>query len=149
MPCYIDSSFLLSFLLEQNVLEKDISIWKDYTPRLSSFLLELECLITMRRIYSQNRKNFTKKWLTLKETELKDFIKEISIKNIDQSVLEIVELKRELSECRTLDAIHMATAILFSEHCSDPIFICSYDNRLRKLSKDFGFVVLPQSVAEI
>ena len=146
MPIYIDSSFLLSLLLEQKIKEEEIIIWKNHTTRLSSFLLEIECLVALRRIYGDNFESLPKKWLKTKENELKEFINEISVKKIDNSILEIIEFKMELSECRTLDAIHVGTALLFAEHSSEPIYMCSYDKRVRDISSNLNMFLLPESI---
>ena len=149
MPCYIDSSFILSLLLEQNIDENEISIWHNNAPLLSSFLLEIECLVTLRRVYKHNESILPKHWLKTKENQFKELIKEITIKNIDRSILDVIDLHRELSDCRTLDAIHVGTAILFSEHSTEPIFMCSYDKRVRTISKQLGMPLLPETVQEI
>ena len=141
MATYIDSSFLLSILFEQN--------WKNDDVRVSSILLQAECIITLRRTFDNQKKILPDNWLEEKEMELKNLLQEVTIKIIDKSILDVIELKKNLSGCRTLDAIHIATAMDFKDNFGDYFFICSYDKNMRDISKKIGFRILPEKAVVI
>ena len=144
MATYIDSSFLLSILLEQNESLKAIKIWKNDDVRVSSILLQAECIITLRRISDIQKKTLPDNWLEEKEVELKNLLQEVTIKIFDKSILDIIDLKKSLSGCRTLDAIHLASAMEFKDNFGGNFFICSYDINMRDISKKIGFKILPK-----
>jgi len=148
MASYIDSSFLLSIILDQNLSSKITKIWKNGEMRVSSVLLQAECIITLRRIYFNQKKGLPYNWLKEKEIELKNLIQEVSLRIIDKSILDIIEIKKDLSNCRTLDAIHLATAIDFKDNFNDKICICSFDKNMRRISKKFGYNVLPEKTSD-
>jgi predicted nucleic acid-binding protein len=143
MVIYIDSSFLLSIILEEENSEISKKIWKDYDYRVSSILLESECLVTLRRFYNNNKNNLENNWLVLKEKELYDLLEEVNIRILDENITEYIKLKKELSKCRTLDAIHMATVLEFKDNIEADIKVCTLDERMKKLASNMHFTVLP------
>ncbi len=46
-------------------------------------------------------------------------LSECSQVKINESILPILELKKDISECRSLDAIHIATAIFLKNYFKD------------------------------
>ena len=149
MATYIDSSFLLSILLEQNESLKAIDIWKNDDARVSSILLQAECIITLRRTFDNQKNILPDNWLEEKEIELKNLLQEVTKKIIDKSIVDVIELKKDLSGCRTLDAIHIATAMEFKDNFGGNFFICSYDKNMRDISKKIGFNILPEKAIGI
>lgn len=143
MLIYVDSSFLLSILFGEDDGEISKEIWKTYDFRVSSILLEAECLVTLRRFYHNNKKNLEKSWLDWKEKELYELLEEVNIRILDEEIIEYIKLKKELSTCRTLDAIHLATGSEFKNNTAADIKICTYDDRMRKTAKKMNFTVLP------
>jgi len=143
MVIYIDSSFLLSIIFEEENSEISKTIWKDHDYRVSSILLESECLVTVRRFYNNNRKNLESNWLALKEKELYELLEEVNIRIVDEKIIEYIKLKSELSNCRTLDALHMATALDFKDNLAVDVKICTYDEKMRSLARTMNLPVLP------
>ncbi|UCH92441.1 MAG: type II toxin-antitoxin system VapC family toxin [Candidatus Aminicenantes bacterium] len=143
MVIYIDSSFLLSIIFEEESSEVSGKIWKDYDYRVSSLLLESECLVTLRRFYRGNKNNLESNWLSLKEKKLYDLLEEVNIRIFDENIAEYIKLKEDLSACRALDAIHLATALEFKDNCGAEIKICTYDRNMIKTAKKLNFSVLP------
>jgi predicted nucleic acid-binding protein len=137
MIIYIDSSALLSIILRENDHEKAEKIWLNSDLRLSSILLEAECKITLRRIC--NQKKLGKSWIVKKLEELTLLLEEVNLSNIDRTIIEIIDLKTVLSECRSLDAIHLATAIEFQKNIKEKIGIFSFDKDFISLGKKLGF----------
>ena len=143
MIIYIDSSFLLSILFQEETYEESKKTWQGYNYRVSSLLLESECLVTLRRFYVNNAPTLEKNWLSIKEKELYDLLDEVNIRIFDENITEYIKLKEDLSNCRTLDAIHLATAMEFKDNSGTDISICTYDKRMRKAARKLNFSVLP------
>lgn len=143
MVIYIDSSFLLSIIFEEENSEISKTIWKDHDYRVISILLESECLVTVRRFYNNNRNNLESNWLALKEKELYELLEEVNSRVVDEKILEYIKLKTELSNCRTLDAIHIATGLEFKDNLAVDVKICTYDVKMRRLARTMNLPVLP------
>ncbi len=148
MILYIDSSFLLAILLEESNRLEHVLTWKSSTHRLGSILLEAECIVTLRRSYRNSYRHQPSHWLQAKETQMKELLDEVSLKIIDRTIIEHIRNRPELSECRTLDALHLSTALEFGTNSSESITICSLDKSMRTLSKKIGFATFPQEVEE-
>ena len=67
---------------------------------------------------------------------------EIHSKNIDSSTTQIVANEDILSGCRTLDALHLSTAIEFRNELGEEIIIFSYDKDFNKVAKELKFKTL-------
>ena len=81
-----------------------------------------------------------------KFTRLTPYLDCITCKRIDDSIEEAIRDSDVLSQCRTLDAIHMGTAVFYQSYLPEPLGICSLDNRMRKVARDLGFRILPETV---
>jgi predicted nucleic acid-binding protein len=78
-------------------------------------------------------------WLSKNEKKLKELLSECSLVKIDESILSILELKKDISECRSLDAIHIATAIFLKNYLKDSqLLFYSFDKRDNEVAKRFG-----------
>ena len=69
-----------------------------------------------------------------------------SLVPVDARISEIVEQERRLVRCRSLDAIHLATALHLQAEIDEPLTICSYDIRMRETAHELGFEVLPKKL---
>ncbi len=145
MVIYIDSSFLLSIIFEEQNSNLSIEIWKNHDYRVSSILLESECLITLRRFFKNNEDNLERNWLSLKEIELYGLLDEVNIRAFDEALIGYLKLNEELSKCKTLDAIHLATALEFRDKVTVGIGICTYDRNMRRTAGEMNFPVLPHT----
>ena len=139
MIVYLDSSVLLSLLFEESTVSNSIEIWKKSEIRVSSILLEAECKITIKRVYAHNKKKLDKFWKEKKLSELDRLLEEINLKNIDSTTIENIDKEDILSECRTLDALHLSTAIELQKELGENLFIFSYDKEFNKVAKQLGF----------
>lgn len=142
MIVYIDSSILLSIIFQEESLTKSKEIWKKSKIRVSSILLEAECKICIKRTYLHNKKKVTSTWKDKKLSELQKLIDEISLKNIDSSTIEKIDKEDTLAGCRTLDAIHLATALEFKNEIGDDFHIFSYDKEFNKIAIELGLSTL-------
>ena len=139
MIVYLDSSVVLSLLFEESTVPKSIDIWKKSEIRVSSILLEAECKITIKRTYEHNKQKLNKLWKEKKLTELDRFMEEINLKNMDSATIENIDKEDILSGCRTLDALHLSTAIELQKELGENLFIFSYDKEFNRVAKQLGF----------
>lgn len=143
MPGYYDSSFLLTSLLDQPGRDQLVACWDDEPIRVSSILLEAECLTVLRRAAASQPAPVAPTFLALRLRLLKQYLAGVTLKDHDNEVNHCLRNEPRLGSCRTLDAIHLATALLFQEQFESPLTICSLDNQLRAVAVVLGFPVAP------
>jgi predicted nucleic acid-binding protein len=140
---YFDSSALLSILLQEAKAETVATLWDEHTQRVSSILLNAECWVGMRRFLALNRMKPEGKWLEERSDFLSDALASVQIMPVDARVMEIMKSRAELAECRTMDALHLATALYFSTKGDEGIVVVSLDDRMRQAAKRLDLEVLP------
>lgn len=138
MRAYFDSSVLVSILLNDKNTPLSLQWWKAYEERVSSSLFEAECLIVLRRTAEHYGKKLPASWLGKQEERLKIYLEEIGIKQIDSDVMECIWKEKKLAGCRTLDAIHVATALLFQSSSETPLILCTHDDDMKKIARQVG-----------
>ena len=138
---YFDSSVILSALLE----EKDTAdeLWVGSDRRLSSALLRIECVVAIRRAAIQRAVAPEDSWARERLDAPARFLEAMSFKAIDGSIEEVIRLNPALAGCRTLDAIHVATALHFKPYVEGSLEIVTLDRRMRQLAGKLGFQVQP------
>jgi len=139
MVCYYDSSIILAILLDEPRKPEANELWVSGDTRVSSLLLKLETITVLRRTYEHNRSKLESSWLTKKTIELGEFMKEINFRTIDSEIDQIIQLRKDLAKCRTLDAIHMATAIDVKKTVSEQFSFFSFDKNLLELAQSLRF----------
>ena len=145
---YFDSSFLLSIFMHDENYTEAKNTWDSSGNRYSSILLKIETLTVLRRTYNHNKSKLPENWIELKETEYQNLIEEISIRIIDQDIYNTIELKKQLAKCRSLDAIHIATALEFEtlETPENRFTLCTYDKNMHSVAKEIGMHVFPLAI---
>ena len=143
MPGYYDSSFLLASLLDQPGRDKLVPLWDDEPIRVSSILLEAECLTVLRRAAASQPAGDGESFLALRMNFLEQYLAAVNLKNHDEEVNRCLRKEKRLGLCRTLDAVHLATAILFQEQLDAPLTLCSLDKQMREVAANIGFTVAP------
>ena len=146
MNLFIDSSFLLSIIFEEEGSDECYEIWNSGKVRLGSILLSIESMNSIRRAFGFVKEKKVTSILKEKEQFCEVMLSEVSLRNIDSTIYEIIKYKKEISGCRSLDAIHIATALDFKRNSLSEIHICSTDKRLRDVAKKVGFSVLPKKI---
>jgi hypothetical protein len=132
---------LLSIILDEEKQREALPLWKNSQIKVSSILLKLESLISLRRHYEYNKNNFDSSWLTTKTTQLNEFLCEVTFTNIDTIIDSIIISNNNLAKCRTLDAIHLATALdIRTKNDNNNINLYTFDNNMFALAKEFGFI---------
>lgn len=133
---YFDSSFLLSILLDEKTRQEALEVWEGAQARVSSILLKMEVLTVLRRTGELYRGKLPEKWLERKTVAFKQLLEEINLRTIDEQIYEIVERMKELASCRSLDAIHAATAWEFGSVLGKKgIVVCTYDERMKTVCR--------------
>ena len=139
---YFDSSLLLSFLFRENKAEEARDIWKRYDVKISSSLLKIETNVVLRRNFSQRHNNLNDFLLEDRLVELDKFLKDIFYRRIDDVFKEPYANYSNIANCKSLDAIHIATALDIRDSSDCEIHICSFDKNITNLAKQFGFTAV-------
>ena len=136
MTVYLDSSVILRMLLRQ---PGGLREWKQIRRGVASALAEVECLRTLDRL------------------RIIEGIPEAEIATRRQTVyqimaaLEVVELSRIVlsraaqplpTTLGTLDAIHLATALVWHEHSGEALVMATHDQSLAMAARSVGFAVI-------
>ncbi len=143
MPTYFDSSVLLSILKNDSHAQKAAELWAANSERVSSLLLEVECLIVLRRTAKHFAGKFDQNWLFTQEEKLKYYLEEVELRRLDEEILNILHLENHLSDCRALDAIHLATALFFRTASPTDFFLATFDIEMSKTAKELGIPLSP------
>lgn len=70
---------------------------------------------------------------------------EIHLKDIDASVLTVLDRETGLADCRTLDALHLATALYMRERAGEGFKLVTLNQRMRQTAAKFKFDILPSA----
>jgi predicted nucleic acid-binding protein len=140
---YFDSSALLCVLLQEAKAEVAATLWNQFTRRVSSILLNAECWIGMRRHFSRSGVSPEKAWLEERADFLSGALATVQIAPVDGRILEILRERAELADCKTLDALHIATALHFSAKSDEGLVVVSLDERMRQTARKLKLEVLP------
>jgi len=143
MVCYYDSSILLAAILEQAPLDLIPSLWEPMKIRISSVLSKIKCMTGLRKAGVLQKLAPDGPWCTERIRLLDSFLDELECKRIDDDIHDIIRKTPSLANCRSLDAIHVATALYFKPHLDEGIQIVTLDGRMRQTAIDAGFAVLP------
>jgi len=138
---YFDSSFLLTILMNEPLSEEALNVWQSNKTRVSSIMLRFEANIVLRRNYRNRMDKVSSDWLTSRLQDLNKFLNDIFYIDITENFENSVSNNYDiLSKCKSLDAIHIATALDISEkYGRSEICICSFDKNMLKVAKEFGF----------
>jgi len=106
----------------------------------SSVLLRIETNISLRRSHKISVHKDNDSWLFQKMNELSGMLDDIHCKPIDSSIEQIIIKNKNLAGCKSLDAIHIATALYFKENSREQnITLYSFDRNMLAIAKQFGF----------
>jgi predicted nucleic acid-binding protein len=145
MPvAYFDSSVLMAILLQdeaQSVIAA--GLWDQHSKRVSSILLQAECWTGMRRHFARNKANALPAWTKERADFLVEALASVQIWPVDARILEGLQERSELSDCRTLDALHLATALFFLSKSDEGLVVVSLDQRMRQTGQKLKLEVLP------
>jgi predicted nucleic acid-binding protein len=136
---YFDSSILLAIFLDENRQEEAYKYWQN-SIKVSSILLKIETLIGLRRIYETNKHKLGNDWLGKTTKILDEFLNEVNYMILDHTIERKIYLRKELVQCRSLDAIHIATALQFREiNNNEKTNLYTFDKTMHSLAKQYKF----------
>ena len=146
MICYVDSSVVLSGLLNQS---NHFSDWTKITYAFSSMLLQVECHRVLDRYRLLGELNDQE--LSDIKLNLQIFLRGITLYEISTKILERAS-EPFSTAVGTLDAIHLSTALLWRKEntlkqkseSSDPtdLLFLSYDEQLNTAVRACGINVI-------
>ena len=137
---YFDSSLFLAILLDESRQDEAVYIWKSNPVRISSILLRIETNISLLKFYKQNEYKFGINWFNEKKALRKKLLSEVFLNDITEHFADTMEQNDALAKCKSLDAIHIATALDISEkYGRSEVCICSFDKNMLRVAREFGF----------
>ncbi len=135
MIAYLDSSVLLRVVLGQRGRLKD---WRAVREGVVSALAEVECLRTLDRL--RLRGAITDQDLSIRREAVYRLLEEIEIVEPTRPILARASLPLA-TPVGTLDAIHLATAMLWRESSSADLVFATHDAALGIAARASGFRV--------
>jgi len=136
MISYLDSSVIMRWLLKSEGYYRDFGTWKQ---GITSSLTEVECSRTLDRLRLEGKIDDT--ILQKLKQQLAYLLNSIDIIEIDPTVLNLAKGPFTIV-IRTLDAIHIASAMLYKDEFAVDIQILTHDERMKLLAKYLEFSVL-------
>lgn len=136
MIAYLDSSVLLRIALGQADALKE---WSQIRYGVSSFLLQVETLRTLDRLRVRATLNDAE--IAKRRNALLQLLQNIELVEVDSFVLERASHPFS-TELGTLDAIHLATALLWREKSGKDLVIATHDIALSLAAQAHGFTVI-------
>jgi len=139
MTAYVDSSVLLRVVLGQpNVLPE----WSRIRRGVSSALIRVESLHTLDRL--RLRVPLTDVEVARRRSAILRLLDSFELVEIDAVVLDRASQPLP-TELGTLDAIHLATSLLWRESRKTEIVMATHDSALAIAAQSHGFMVVGSS----
>lgn len=136
MPTSFDSSVVVALLSDEPNSDRAFGLWQAARRRVGSILLAVECEVAVRRIAA------ARPALAADATSrLAEVFDEVLLKNVDEDVLQVVRRTPALGRCRSLDAVHVATALHFAELSDEPTTLVTFDARMAEVASAVGLKV--------
>lgn len=132
---YLDSSVLLSLIFNDTKFVEASEIFSSYRWA-SSKLLAFECAnVLIRESHTQSNPDLILKKSLAYLNKLLDYVNIIPINNL---ILNKVLSDKRISKGRTLDSIHLASALVIKENHDGIFSLATFDNRLAELATELG-----------
>jgi len=133
---YVDSSVLLRFVLGQRGALKE---WTSIEYAVASALVQVECLRTLDRLKLEQR--IADDEISERRATVFELLKSVELFDITGLVLERAS-QPLATVLGTLDAIHLATALLWREANENDLTMATHDTALATASRATGFAVI-------
>lgn len=136
MTAYLDSSVLLRKVLRQSGSLRE---WTAIRTGVASALSETECLRTLDRL--RLRAGLSDRELARRRQSVFRLLESVELVEVTAPVL--ARAAQPLpTELGTLDAIHLATALLWREHSGGGIVMATHDIALATAARACGLAVI-------
>ena len=136
MTAYVDASVLLRLALGQ---PKALADWSTIQRGVSSALVMTESLRTLDRL--RLRAKLADREVATRRAAILSLIASLELVDIDAVILERASQPMP-TELGTLDAIHLATALLWRDMTRMPITMATHDEALGLSAKAHGLPVV-------
>jgi predicted nucleic acid-binding protein len=136
MIAYVDSSVLLRVALGQT---NALTEWRDIERGVSSALVTTESLRTLDRV--RLRANLSDTEVAMRRATILALIDSLELVEIDNVVLNRAAQPMP-TEIGTLDAIHLASALLWNDALGLDALMATHDRALGLAAQAHGFKVL-------
>jgi uncharacterized protein len=136
MTAYVDASVVLRLALGQRDALRE---WRDIERGVSSVLIRVETLRTLDRL--RNRANLSDSELASRRAAILSLIEGLELVEITTPVLERASQPMP-TELRTLDAIHLATALLWKESRGADLVMATHDRALAIAAQAHGLTAV-------
>lgn len=137
---YVDTSFLLSILFEDENYDTSVKYWNKLDILYSSLLLEIESRISVYKYCVLAKKNIF--LYKEKEEQLKELLENVNKKNIDNEIVLEIKNTDKLKKPKSLDSIHLATANIVNKLLDEKLLLCTYDKNMIKIGNELGMKTL-------
>ncbi len=136
MTIHVDASVLLRVVLRQ---AGALAEWKQIGSAIASVLMPVECSRTLDRFRLVDGLDDAE--LTSRRNALQSLLTEIDLFAVTQPIL--TRASEPLpSVVGTLDAIHLATALLWREERGENLTFATHDSRLASAARAYDFGVI-------
>jgi predicted nucleic acid-binding protein len=136
MIAYVDSSVLLRLVLGQ---PQRLREWRTIERGVASALVEVECLRTLDRL--RLRAAVSDRELAIRREALFRLLDSLDMVELGSSVLSRAAQPMP-TELGTLDAIHLATALLWREAFGSQLVMATHDSALAMAARASGLEVV-------
>jgi predicted nucleic acid-binding protein len=133
---YLDSSAILRIVLGQSDALKE---WRSITKGVGSALVEVECLRTLDRL--RLAENLEDDEIALRREAVFRLLESIEVVELTRPVLARASQPLPTS-LGTLDAIHLATALLWKDRSGGDLVMATHDEGLATASRASGLRVI-------
>ena len=135
MIAFLDTSVILRFVLDQR---PQLSCWSDIEQAVGSELVEVECLRVLDRMRLQRM--LDDEQLALQRAYAQNLVCEMRLMSLSARIIHRAKAPFPTT-LGTLDALHLASALLFAEHETSDFVFATHDAQLANAARACGLEV--------
>lgn len=132
MIAYLESSVILRLVLGQGGAWRE---WRALEGAATSALTEVECLRTLDRL--RLAEGIAEGTIAERRSVVYDLLRRLTMIELSRPVLNRASQPLPLA-LRTLDALHLASALEWREHVGDDVVLATHDARLGAAARALG-----------
>jgi uncharacterized protein len=136
VKAYIDSSVLLRIAFRS---PDPLTVWNEIDYYVSSVLLRLECARALQRLRFDHKYSMTQ--IIERRAAVALLTAEMDLVEIREDIFDLAA-GAFAAPLKTLDAIHLATAITWREQNVSDLAFATHDDMLARAARAAGFEVL-------
>ncbi len=136
MIAYLDSSVILRVLLRQPDALRE---WNKIELGVASILVQTECLRTLDRL--RLRSKTSDEVIARRREGVYRIMEQLEIVEVNYTVLDRAA-QPFATELGTLDAIHLASALLWQETSGQDVVMATHDEALARAARSMGLRVV-------